>query len=107
MNDNGQPVIAMPFSNCAQISFPAVQDAMRKLTDWGVTVLVGADVYRHTSPAPVTLRAPGPVAAGMAGAARPPVAGRAAGRTVVREELLVIEAAWPGTTIDGPSQRRC
>ncbi|BDT87795.1 flavoprotein [Nocardia cyriacigeorgica] len=46
----GLPVVAMPFSNWAQISFPAVQDAMRKLSDWGVTVLVGDDVYKQHEP---------------------------------------------------------
>ena len=46
----GQPVVAMPFSNWAQIRFPAVADAMRKLTDWGVTVLVGDDVYPQHEP---------------------------------------------------------
>ncbi|MGH3753381.1 MAG: flavoprotein [Pseudonocardiaceae bacterium] len=45
-----QPVVAMPFSNWAQISFPAVQDAMRKLEGWGVTVLVGDDVYKQHEP---------------------------------------------------------
>lgn len=46
----GLPVVAMPFSNWAQISFPAVQDAMRKLSTWGVTVLVGDDVYKQHDP---------------------------------------------------------
>lgn len=46
----GLPVVAMPFSNWAQISFPAVQDAMRKLSEWGVTVLVGDEVYRQHEP---------------------------------------------------------
>ncbi|TLF98227.1 flavoprotein [Nocardia cyriacigeorgica] len=46
----GLPVVAMPFSNWAQISFPAVQEAMRKLSDWGVTVLVGDDVYKQHEP---------------------------------------------------------
>lgn len=45
-----QPVVAMPFSNWAQISFPAVQDAINKLSQWGVTVLVGEDVYRQHEP---------------------------------------------------------
>lgn len=45
-----QPVVAMPFSNHAQISFPAVQDAITKLTAWGVTVLVGDDVYKQHEP---------------------------------------------------------
>jgi phosphopantothenoylcysteine synthetase/decarboxylase len=45
-----QPVVAMPFSNRAQISFPAIQEAMRKLTAWGVTVLVGDDIYKQHEP---------------------------------------------------------
>jgi len=45
-----QPVVAMPFSNRAQISFPAIQDAIGKLTTWGVTVLVGDDVYKQHEP---------------------------------------------------------
>lgn len=45
-----QPVVAMPFSNRAQISFPAVQDAITKLASWGVTVLVGDDVYEQHEP---------------------------------------------------------
>ncbi|MET0238160.1 MAG: flavoprotein [Kibdelosporangium sp.] len=44
------PVVAMPFSNWAQISFPAVQEAMRKLADWGVAVLVGDEVYKQHDP---------------------------------------------------------
>ncbi len=47
-----QPVVAMPFSNRAQLSFPAIQDAMAKLTTWGVTVLVGDDVYEQHEPRP-------------------------------------------------------
>ncbi|WP_157228632.1 hypothetical protein [Nocardia brevicatena] len=33
-----------------QISFPATRDSMRRLTDWGVTVLVGDEVYRPHEP---------------------------------------------------------
>jgi phosphopantothenoylcysteine synthetase/decarboxylase len=44
------PVVAMPFSNRAQINFPAIQEAMTKLTAWGVTVLVGDDVYKQHEP---------------------------------------------------------
>ncbi|MEV6099366.1 flavoprotein [Nocardia sp. NPDC051981] len=44
------PVVAMPFSNWAQISFPALQRAIRDLSDWGVTVLVGDDVYKQHDP---------------------------------------------------------
>lgn len=45
-----QPVVAMPFSNWAQIRFPAIQNAVRTLTDWGVTVLVGDHVYKQHDP---------------------------------------------------------
>ncbi|TCC64447.1 flavoprotein [Kribbella pittospori] len=45
-----QPVVAMPFSNYAQIRFPAVQMAMKNLSDWGVTVLVGDEVYKQHEP---------------------------------------------------------
>lgn len=45
-----QPVVAMPFSNRAQISFPAVQNAMTELAEWGVTMLVGDDVYKQHAP---------------------------------------------------------
>jgi hypothetical protein len=45
-----QPVVAMPFSNWAQIGFPAVQAAMASLAEWGVTVLVGDEVYKQHAP---------------------------------------------------------
>lgn len=35
----GLPVVAVPFTNRALISFPPVQDAVRKLSEWGVTML--------------------------------------------------------------------
>ncbi|MFI5778840.1 flavoprotein [Nocardia sp. NPDC051570] len=60
------PVVAVPASNSAQISFPAIQNAMRNLADWGVTIL-GEDVYpqpvpktggsRHLFPWPLVWRA--------------------------------------------------
>nr|WP_069162064.1 flavoprotein [Nocardia altamirensis] len=34
------PVVAVPFANRALISFPAVQDAVHKLSQWGVAMLV-------------------------------------------------------------------
>jgi hypothetical protein len=40
----------MPFSNRAQISFPAIREAMRKLTAWGVIVLVGDNIYEQHEP---------------------------------------------------------
>lgn len=46
----GLPVVAMPFSNHAQIAFPAVQEAMRRLAGWGVRVLVGDEVYPQHEP---------------------------------------------------------
>lgn len=45
-----QAVVAMPFSNWAQISFPAVHNAMQTLSEWGVTVLVGDHVYKQHEP---------------------------------------------------------
>jgi len=45
----GVPVVAMPFSNRAQLGFPAVQDALRKLAEWGVTVL-GDEAYQPHEP---------------------------------------------------------
>jgi phosphopantothenoylcysteine synthetase/decarboxylase len=45
-----QPVVAMPFSNYAQIRFPAVQEAIEKLASWGVSMLVGDDVYKQHEP---------------------------------------------------------
>lgn len=41
---------AAPFSNWAQISFPAIQAAMTSLAEWGVTVLVGDEVYKQHDP---------------------------------------------------------
>lgn len=46
----GLPVVAVPFSNQAQISFPAVQEAIFKLSDWGVIVLVGDEFYEQHEP---------------------------------------------------------
>ncbi len=45
-----QPVVAMPFSNRDQISFPAIQQAMSTLTAWGVTILVGDNIYKQHKP---------------------------------------------------------
>ncbi|MGN2634706.1 flavoprotein [Nocardia takedensis] len=35
----GLPIVAVPFTNRALISFPPVQDAIHKLSQWGVTML--------------------------------------------------------------------
>jgi hypothetical protein len=43
------PTVCMPFSNRAQLSFPAIQTAMKNLAAWGVTIL-GADVYPPHDP---------------------------------------------------------
>ncbi|WP_280370081.1 flavoprotein [Nocardia wallacei] len=37
----GLPLVAVPFSNRAQMSFPAIRTGMRNLSEWGVTVLTG------------------------------------------------------------------
>ncbi|MGW4767862.1 flavoprotein [Nocardia sp. NPDC004278] len=34
------PVVAVPFTNRALINFPAVREAVRKLSEWGVTMLI-------------------------------------------------------------------
>uniref|UniRef100_UPI0024547D3E flavoprotein n=1 Tax=Nocardia carnea TaxID=37328 RepID=UPI0024547D3E len=34
----GLPVVAVPYSNRAQLGFPAVQEAIQKLSGWGVAV---------------------------------------------------------------------
>jgi phosphopantothenoylcysteine synthetase/decarboxylase len=46
----GQPVVAMPFSNRAQLGFPAIVEAIDKLRRWGVTVLMGEGVYDPHEP---------------------------------------------------------
>jgi phosphopantothenoylcysteine synthetase/decarboxylase len=46
----GLPVVAMPFSNHAQLNFPAVAEALGKLDQWGVSVLVGDGVYPPHEP---------------------------------------------------------
>jgi len=43
------PVVCMPFSNRAQLSFPAIRTAMKNLGEWGVTLL-GAEVYTPHEP---------------------------------------------------------
>ncbi|MFE3059486.1 flavoprotein [Nocardia sp. NPDC059239] len=44
------PIVAVPFSNSAQISFPALQNASRDLSDWGVTMLVSDAVNKQHEP---------------------------------------------------------
>ncbi|WP_280398091.1 flavoprotein [Nocardia carnea] len=43
----GLPVVAVPYSNRAQLGFPAVQEAIQKLSGWGVAVLAGDGVGQH------------------------------------------------------------
>jgi phosphopantothenoylcysteine synthetase/decarboxylase len=38
------PVVAVPYSNTAHIGFPAVQNAIRNLSEWGVTMLLPDDM---------------------------------------------------------------
>lgn len=42
----GLTVVAMPFSNRAQLSLPAVQEALERPDTWGVKLLIGDQVYR-------------------------------------------------------------
>jgi phosphopantothenoylcysteine synthetase/decarboxylase len=49
----GMPVVAVPFSNCAQISFPAVQTAIRNLSAWGVTMVPVDDMPEPQGPGTV------------------------------------------------------
>ncbi|WP_406230299.1 flavoprotein [Nocardia sp. NBC_01009] len=35
----GLPVVAVPFSNQAHLGFPAIQEAITKLSGWGVTIV--------------------------------------------------------------------
>ncbi len=44
------PLVAVPYSNKAQLSFPPIQDAIGKLSQWGVTVLNVADAYPPHEP---------------------------------------------------------
>ncbi len=44
------PVIAVPYSNQAQLGFPALQEAIHKLSTWGVTMLVGDEVNKPHAP---------------------------------------------------------
>lgn len=46
------PVVAMPFANSAQLSFPAIQEAIATLSGWGVSMLAGDTVF--PAPAPGT-----------------------------------------------------
>jgi len=41
----GLPIVAMPFTNRAQAAHPAFGESVRRLREWGVTVLLGDDVY--------------------------------------------------------------
>jgi len=38
------PVVAVPFSSREHLEFPAVQNALRKLAEWGVTMLAADDI---------------------------------------------------------------
>lgn len=46
----GCPVTAVPFSNRAHISHPAIVDGIRRLRDWGVNVLFGDDFFPLHAP---------------------------------------------------------
>lgn len=46
----GLPAVTVPFSNRAQLSFPAVAEAREKLERWAVTILAGTEVYSPREP---------------------------------------------------------
>ncbi|MEV0250070.1 flavoprotein [Nocardia sp. NPDC050712] len=46
----GLPVVAVPFSNRAQLEFPAIQEAIGKLAEWGVIVVGGSDITEPHEP---------------------------------------------------------
>ncbi|WP_405167695.1 flavoprotein [Nocardia sp. NBC_01499] len=46
----GMPVVAVPFVNRALFEFPAIQDAVRKLAEWGVIIIGGTDVGEPHEP---------------------------------------------------------
>ncbi|MEV6274476.1 flavoprotein [Nocardia sp. NPDC051832] len=46
----GLPVVAVPFSNRALLEFPAVQEAIGRLADWGVIVVGGSDIDEPYEP---------------------------------------------------------
>jgi hypothetical protein len=41
----GLPIVALPFTNRAHAAHPAFPDNVDQLRSWGVTVLLGPDVY--------------------------------------------------------------
>ncbi|WP_280475259.1 flavoprotein [Nocardia farcinica] len=45
----GLPIVAVPFSNRAQMSFPPIRTALRNLAEWGVT-LIGDAVHGGHEP---------------------------------------------------------
>ncbi|MEU8894923.1 flavoprotein [Nocardia sp. NPDC048505] len=46
----GLPVVAAPFSNRAQLEFPAIQEAITRLAEWGVIVVGGSDIAEPHEP---------------------------------------------------------
>ncbi|MFB9236122.1 flavoprotein [Plantactinospora siamensis] len=46
----GRPIVAMPFTNAAMATHPAFQEGLRRLREWDVTVLFGADVLPPHQP---------------------------------------------------------
>lgn len=46
----GLPLIAVPYTNSAMASHPALQESLKRLRGWGVTVLFGDDVVRLHPP---------------------------------------------------------
>lgn len=44
------PLVAVPYSNQAQLGFPPIREAIGRLSEWGVTVLNVADAYPPHEP---------------------------------------------------------
>lgn len=54
----GLPVVAVPFANRALIGFPPVRDAVHKLSQWGVTMLIEDTPHEPKSGGDVAQRFP-------------------------------------------------
>ncbi|GAA2906175.1 hypothetical protein GCM10010517_72370 [Streptosporangium fragile] len=52
------PLVAVPFSNWAHMAHPAVGESVARLRSWGVTVLLGDEVYPLHDPGPSDKYAP-------------------------------------------------
>lgn len=46
----GKPIVAMPYTNYVMARFPAFEENVAKLRNWGITVLYGDDVIKLNPP---------------------------------------------------------